>query len=93
MSDEQKNGSAVEDQGKPITLIARQDVNTGIDFQNRIVVFPCRHPDGLLGHYQLVVPFHHLKRMAGVIQRQEGINEREQLQKMAAQRSGIVKPA
>jgi len=64
---------------KPVTLHARQDVNVQIDPQARIAAFACAHPDGLLGAYQVVIPFHQLKRVAAGILNAEGMAEVRQL--------------
>jgi len=75
---------------KPIVLHARQDVNAKVDLDMRLCGITCAHPDGLLGAYEVIIPFHQIKRLAAAINKNEGINELALIRKQQAGNIRIV---
>lgn len=73
---------------KPITLHARTDVNARVDVNAKAAAFTCAHPDGLLGAYEVVIPWWLLKRVAAaMLQWEAGQEVRE---KQASQQRRIA---
>jgi hypothetical protein len=83
--------SNTPDGPKPIVLHARQDINAKVDLDARVCAIACAHPDGLLGVYEVLIPFHQIKRIAGVIANKEGMHELAVIRKQQSeQRIRIV---
>jgi hypothetical protein len=65
--------SDIADAVKPITLAATGTID--LNTSTRVATFECAHPNGLLGKYVAIIPFHMLKESAGTLQALEGKNE------------------
>ena len=75
----------------PTRLAAQINQKTQVDPGARVVVVPCAHPDGLLGHYEVLIPFLLVKQMAGMIIQNEGNNELQAMRQAAREKpSGLT---
>lgn len=72
-------------------------VSTGqgikVDASQRLVEFPCAHPNGLLGSYVALVPFSTLKIVLGVILQGEAQQEEAQRRAQANGPRLVVDPS